>query len=133
MSYRDTCPQRAVVEIYHTVKTWLPVKLDCGHVETLNWTPQIGWKMGCIACAEAATTMRRELPMSTPDVNWFHVFDSSNGLWLEDGGSWSRHYRDASEFYDYKEAVGHASRALKSKGTDYDGTIIILGDFGEVD
>lgn len=54
MTYREICPQRTVVEIRHTVETWLPVKLDCGHVERINWTPRIGWKVGCIACAESS-------------------------------------------------------------------------------
>lgn len=54
MTYRQTCPQRTVVEIHHTVKTRMPVKLDCGHIEEINWTPRIGWKVGCIACAKAS-------------------------------------------------------------------------------
>ena len=58
MNYRDTCPQRTVVTIHHTIRTWLPVTLDCGHVETINWTPQVGWKVGCIACAEAANAAK---------------------------------------------------------------------------
>lgn len=54
MTYLESCPQRAVIEIRHTIKTWLPVKLDCGHVEEINWTPRIGSKVGCTACERAS-------------------------------------------------------------------------------
>jgi len=53
MSYVDRCPQRKIVEIYHTIATWLPVKLECGHIDRLNWTPIVGQKTGCTDCQSA--------------------------------------------------------------------------------
>ncbi len=53
MSYRDTCPQRTVTTVHHTIATWLPVRLDCGHVEEINWTTREGAKIGCTHCQRA--------------------------------------------------------------------------------
>lgn len=54
MSYRDTCPQRVITRVHHTVKTWLPVTLSCGHVERINWTAKEGERIGCTYCATPA-------------------------------------------------------------------------------
>jgi hypothetical protein len=50
MSYRKTCPQRAVTTVHHTIKTWLPVTLSCGHTEQINFTVSEGFVMGCTQC-----------------------------------------------------------------------------------
>lgn len=56
MSYRDTCPKREVVTVHHTIATWLPVTLSCGHREEINYTAHVGHVMGCIACAKEGVT-----------------------------------------------------------------------------
>jgi len=45
------------------------------------------------------------------DTNWFHVFDATNSLWLQDDErSW-----------------------IKRKGPDYDGVVTVLADCGTVE
>lgn len=50
-TYRDTCPQRKIVTVHHTIQTWLPVTLECGHREEINWTARVGSVIGCTKCA----------------------------------------------------------------------------------
>lgn len=50
--YRSTCPQRTVIKVHHTTKTWLPVTLTCGHTEQINWTARVGSIIGCTECAK---------------------------------------------------------------------------------
>lgn len=52
-NYQNTCPKRTVTIVHHTVQTWLPVTLSCGHVEKVNWTARVGEVMGCISCQHA--------------------------------------------------------------------------------
>ncbi len=59
MSYRDTCPQRTVIEVHHTVNTWLPVKLSCGHTDRINWTPRLGDSIGCTVCEDEQRALLR--------------------------------------------------------------------------
>jgi hypothetical protein len=49
-AYRNSCPQRVVTEVHHTVATWLPVTLSCGHSDRVNWTARVGEQVGCIEC-----------------------------------------------------------------------------------
>ena len=48
--YRKTCPQRTIVTVHHTTRTWLPVTLDCGHTNQINWTARVGQTIGCTDC-----------------------------------------------------------------------------------
>jgi len=66
------------------------------------------------------------------DANWFHVFDSTNSLWLHDDRSWGP-YRGAAEFSDLDEAQEIALHEIKNKGSDYEGTVIVLADHGQVE
>lgn len=52
-NYQNTCPKRTVITVHHTIQTWLPVTLSCGHVEKVNWTARAGEVMGCISCQHA--------------------------------------------------------------------------------
>lgn len=70
--------------------------------------------------------------MSEP--NWYHVFDSTNNMWLaDDKHEWSRHYHDAAEFTSYELARDIAAREIRNKGPDYDGVVIVLADCGVVE
>lgn len=64
MSYVDTCPQRAVVTVHHTIATWLPVALDCGHVEQINWTAKVGDKIGCTTCKREDDTLKNNVKVT---------------------------------------------------------------------
>lgn len=67
------------------------------------------------------------------EPSWFHVFDADNSLWLqEDGREWGP-YRGAAEYESYENASNDARRQIKSKGPDYDGTVIVLADHGTVE
>lgn len=57
--YRNMCPKRAITEVHHTTQTWLPVTLECGHVEKINWTARIGQVIGCISCDHAKPEAQR--------------------------------------------------------------------------
>lgn len=48
--YQATCPQRRIVSINRTIATWEPVKLECGHDDSVNWTAKIGDILGCTYC-----------------------------------------------------------------------------------
>lgn len=65
------------------------------------------------------------------DINWYHLFDSQN-LWLTDEGTWSTHYADAREFISFEAAQAEGRLQIRSKGPDYDGTIVVLADCGQV-
>jgi hypothetical protein len=59
-SYIDTCPQRAITEVHHTIATWLPVALECGHTTKINWTAHVGQTTGCTECAREQTRKCRQ-------------------------------------------------------------------------
>lgn len=48
-----SCPQRVIIEVHHTVATWLPVTLSCGHTARVNWTARLGERTGCTECQKA--------------------------------------------------------------------------------
>lgn len=58
MPFRDTCPKRTIVAVTHTIQTTLPVTLNCGHVEYINWTARVGSQLGCVQCQDALTDCR---------------------------------------------------------------------------
>jgi hypothetical protein len=67
------------------------------------------------------------------DTNWFHVFDATNSLWLQDDErSWGP-YSGAAEFTDEQLARDIAVREIKRKGPDYDGVVTVLADCGTVE
>jgi hypothetical protein len=45
---------RKVIKVHHTIATWLPVTLSCGHVEKIDWTAREGSEIGCIECQREA-------------------------------------------------------------------------------
>lgn len=51
MTPSKSFPQRTVMIVHHTPATWLPVTLDCGHVERINWTVRVGLTVRCTQCA----------------------------------------------------------------------------------
>ncbi len=55
--------------VRHTIATWLPVTLSCGHTQQINFTVSEGSVLGCTDCAKA------------PALDWFNQsYDySSNG------------------------------------------------------
>lgn len=67
------------------------------------------------------------------DPSWFHVFDSTNSLWLQDDErSWGL-YSGAAEFSDDQLARDVAVREIKRKRPDYDGDVTVLADCGTVE
>jgi hypothetical protein len=62
------------------------------------------------------------------NINWYHVFDSTNRLWLKGKDKWSPDYRDAKEFSTYEEAHAFVRPFVARRDT-----IIILADCGAIE
>lgn len=65
--YRSTCPKRTILAVHHTVATWLPVSLDCGHTERIDWTARLGDHIGCTQCASSSEPKTTYVLEVTPE------------------------------------------------------------------
>ena len=77
--YRSTCPKRAVIAVHHTIGTWLPIVLDCGHRQLINWTADTGDQVGCLDCGDILAVTRSQVQV------WSHLAPSDV---LERIGAW---------------------------------------------
>lgn len=68
--------------------------------------------------------------MNTP--SWFHVFDSTRSLWLQDEDSEFGTHGGAREFESYEDAQEAALECIKHNPR-LDSDLIILADHGAVE
>lgn len=66
------------------------------------------------------------------EPTWFHVYDSTHGLWASDNGDWGP-YSAAAEFDSYDDAHEFASEQIKCSRYLRASTIIVIGDYGSVE